>query len=271
MMALGNWTTLIVGVLGVLFVSIPMDADAALTPLRISVDGLERVALVHLPEGPTPAGSPVVFIFHGHGGTAESAAKGFAIEQHWPEAICVYMQGVPTASRLDPQGRRSGWQRTEEDFGGRDFKFFDAVLAQLRTHHKVDNRRIYVTGFSNGGAFTFALWAARGDVLAAVAPCGAQAGANLRALSPKPCLELAGKGDNVVGWEPQQNTMEAVRRLNGCQSAGRPWNQGSKVVATLYPSPTGTPFVSVIHPGGHTVPKPTGQLIVRFFKEQVKK
>jgi polyhydroxybutyrate depolymerase len=243
---------------------------AALQPLRIRVEGVERAALVYIPEVPTPEGIPVVFVFHGHGGTAQSAAKAFAIEQQWPEAICVHMQGLPTPTKVDPQGKRSGWQRTPGEMGDRDLKFFDTVLDQLRTHHKIDNRRIYATGFSNGGSFTFTLWAARGDVLAAVAPCGCQAGANLKALSPKPCLQLAGQTDKVVGYEPQQKTMDAVRRLNGCDATGRPWNKNTKVVATFYPSPSGMPFISVIHPGGHTLPKPTGPLIVRFFKEQTK-
>ncbi len=258
-------------ILGCLVVAFRGTAEAALVPFRIQVDGVDRDALVHFPAEPTRDGLPVVFAFHGHGGSAQNAANAFAIEQHWPEAICVYMQGLPSPTPRDPQGKRPGWQRAPGEMGDRDFKFFDAVLARLRTHHKIDNRRIYVTGFSNGGSFTYALWAGRGDVLAAVAPCGCAAGANLQALRPKPCLHIAGEQDQVAGYEPQVKTMNAVRRLNGCEPAGRPWNQGSKVVATLYPSPSGTPFVSVVFPGGHTVHKPAGQLIARFFKEETKR
>ncbi|MEI9864297.1 MAG: hypothetical protein WDN00_07025 [Limisphaerales bacterium] len=43
-------------------------------------------------------------------------------------------------------------------------KFFDAVLARLKQDYKVDAKRIYCTGHSNGGGFTYLLWLARGDV-----------------------------------------------------------------------------------------------------------
>jgi hypothetical protein len=64
--------------------------------------------------------------------------------------------------------------------------------------------------------------------------------------------------------------MAAIRRLNGCEETGQPWNRGPKIVLTFYPSPSGTPFVSVIHIGGHILPRSTGAWVVRFFKEQSK-
>ena len=41
--------------------------------------------------------------------------------------------------------------------------FFDEVLASVKKDYKVDNKRIYVTGHSNGGSFTYILWAVRDD------------------------------------------------------------------------------------------------------------
>jgi polyhydroxybutyrate depolymerase len=261
------WAVLVVGCLSGAAQSV---AGAELTHLTIRVEGRERTALAHFPETAEPSGSPVVFVFHGHGSSAENAAKGFAIEERWPEAIAVYMQGLPTASKLDPEGNESGWQKAPGEMGDRDLKFFDAVLARLRTQHKLDDRRIYATGFSNGGYFTYALWAARGDVLAAVAPCACLADRNINSLKPKPCLHLAGKIDHTIGPQLQLETMAAIRRLNGCEATGRLWNPGPRIVVTYYPSPTGTPFVSAIHVGGHIVPKSTGAWVVRFFKEQSK-
>jgi polyhydroxybutyrate depolymerase len=238
--------------------------------LTIQVDGRERTALAHFPETVQPSGSPVVFVFHGHGGSAQNVVKGFAIHEHWPEAISVYMQGIPTPSNLDPEGKQSGWQKTQGELGDRDLKFFDALLAQMRMKHKIDDRRIYATGFSNGGFFTYALWAARGDILAAVAPCACVADDNLKSLKPKPCLHLAGKNDEIIPLEFQLKTMAAIRRLNGCDEAGQSWNPGPRIVVTYYPSPSRTPFVSVIHIGGHILPRSTGAWVVRFFKEQSK-
>ena len=41
--------------------------------------------------------------------------------------------------------------------------------------------------------------------------------------------------------------------------------------ALLYESPTGTPFVSVIHPGGHKFYRESVPLMVRFFKEHARR
>jgi len=55
-----------------------------------------------------------------------------------------------------------------------------------------------------------------------------------------------------------------VRKLNGCDGEGKPWDRQ----CTIYPSETGTPFVTFIHPGGHQFPKEAPALIAKFFKEQ---
>lgn len=60
--------------------------------------------------------------------------------------------------------------------------------------------------------------------------------------------------------------MDFVRRLNGCEEEGQKWNKGPRVNATLYRSSTNTPFVSVICPVRHEVPKVAGRMIARFFK-----
>jgi polyhydroxybutyrate depolymerase len=259
------WTVLAVGCLTGASHSV---GGAELSRLAIQVDGSERTALAYFPETAEPSGSPLVFIFHGHGGSPENAVKGFAIHERWPEAVCVYPQGLPTPSNLDPEGKESGWQKTAGELGDRDLKFFDALLARLRMQRKIDDRRIYATGFSNGGYFTYVLWAARGDVLTAVAPCACLVGDNLKSLKPKPCLHLAGKTDQTIGLAFQEQTMTTIRRLNGCDETGQFWNPGPRIVVTYYPSASGTPFVSAIHIGGHILPKSTGAWVVRFFKEQ---
>ena len=142
--------------------------------LEFKVDGVMREALVYAPSAAKTTASPLVFVFHGHGGGSRQAARSFAMNQHWPEAISVYMQGLNTPGRLtDPEGRKPGWQSGAGDQHDRDLKFFDAVLARLKQDYQVDEKRIYATGHSNGGSFTYLLWAERGDVLAAVAPSAA--------------------------------------------------------------------------------------------------
>jgi polyhydroxybutyrate depolymerase len=248
-------------------------ADAPLKRMEWSVGDLKREALVHLPASATQTESPVVFVFHGHGGTMKNLAeKSFAIHRYWPEAICVYPQGVPTPGALtDPEGKKSGWQHNAGDHTDRDLKFFDAMLASLKKDYKVDEKRIYSTGHSNGGRFTYLLWAARGDTFAAVAPSGSTAGRLFKDLKPKPCLHLAGETDPLVKYDGQKLTMEQVRKINGCDADGKPWDKAGSLTGTAYASKGDTPFVSLIHPGGHGFPEEGPKLIAKFFREHARK
>jgi polyhydroxybutyrate depolymerase len=240
-------------------------ADTARQPVdkTWTVDGLQREALIFLPDSTDGAPAPVVFGFHGHGGSARNAARSFAFERYWPEAIVVYMQGVPTPGALtDPEGKRNGWQHAAGDHGDRDLKFFDTVLSSLHKEYNIDDSRIYASGHSNGGGFTYLLWSERPDVFAAVAPSAA-ASRVARSVKPKPAMHIAGRKDTLVRFAWQQRTIEAVRRSNGCDGQPRQWAEN----CTLYPSSNGTPLVTLIHDGTHKYPSEAPPLIVRFFKE----
>lgn len=238
-------------------------AAEALTRREWKVDGVVREALVHVPPKAKSEATPVVFAFHGHGGRMNHAARTFGYHTLWPEALVVYMQGLNTPGILtDPEGKKSGWQSRIGDQGDRDLKLFDAVLADLKAEYRVDEKRIYATGHSNGGGFTYLLWATRGDRFAAFAPSAAPAARNLALLKPKPVLHVAGEKDTLVKFEWQQQTMNALRKLNQC-GEGRPWAKD----CTLYESKLGAPVVTFIHPGAHQFPAAAPALIVKFFQE----
>jgi polyhydroxybutyrate depolymerase len=246
-------------------------ADAAADDLlrkEWKVNGITREALIFVPATAKTTPTPVVFAFHGHGGSMNYAVIKFRIHKLWPAAIAVYMQGLPTPVALtDPQGKRPGWQETFGDQGDRDLQFFDAVLATLKHDDKIDEKRIYVTGHSNGGAFTYLLWAARGDLFAAIAPCAAAARPEFKPkLKPMPVLHIAGENDPLVRFAWQKRTIDEVRKVDHCEKGG-PWGGH----CTMYPSKTGTPVVTYIHSDGHQLPDDALPVIVKFFKLQVKR
>lgn len=216
---------------------------------------------------PTAPPVPVIFAFHGHGGGARQAALSFHLHKEWPEALVVYMQGLPTPSALvDPDGKKNGWQNVEGQQGDRDLKFFDAVLATLKGEYNIDESRIYATGHSNGGGFTYLLWRARPDAFAAFAPCAA-GGARLAAkITPKPAMHIAGRNDELVRFSMQEKNIEAIKKTNGCNEKGEKWAEN----CTLFPSKSGTPVVAYIHDGTHKYPAEAPALIVKFFKEHAK-
>ena len=252
-----------------LWICCAVAAAAAPVERTWTVDGVERKALLVVPPDAARTPAPVVFAFHGHGGTMRSAARKFAFDTLWPEAIVVYMQCLPTPGALtDPDGMKPGWQSAEGVLKDRDLRFFDVALAALKKDFKVDDGRIFATGHSNGGGFTYLLWAVRGDVFAAVAPAAAIAGRVLARLKPKPVMHVAGRNDTLVRFAWQERTMAAMRQLNGCDAVAKPWASAGTSVGTLYSSKAGPPFVSVIYSGSHALPDEAPELIVKFFKEQ---
>ena len=236
--------------------------------LSWTIDGVTRDGMLHIPTSALTKPAPVVFVWHGHGGSMRNAVNMFGFHKLWPEAVSVYMQGLPTPGRLtDPEGRKAGWQSSAGDQGDRDLKLFDAVLAQLRRDYKIDDRRIYTTGHSNGGGFSYLLWSTRGDVFAAVAPSAAAALRPRETLPPKPVLHVAGENDPLVKFEWQKLTLDRVRSINGCGES-RPW--GGSPLCQEYVSASGTPVVACIHPGGHEFLKGSPALIMKFFQEHSK-
>lgn len=232
------------------------------------VGDVERDALVYVPAS-TDQKLPLVFAFHGHGGRAEYAARKLAIHEFWPQAICVYPQGLPTAVPIiDREGRFNGWQKSIGDQEDRDLKFFDAMLTSLTSEYSIDPARIYSTGHSNGGYFTYLLWAARGDKLAAVAPIAA--GLDLKDFKlqkPKPILHVAGEHDPIVSFRLQELSIAQDKKLNGCDADGKPAGEH----CTEFSSPGGTPVVTFIHSGGHEIPEGAPKRIAEFFQQHTLK
>ncbi len=84
-------------------------------------------------------------------------------------------------------------------------------------------------------------------------------------LKPKPTMHIAGETDALVKFGWQVAAMQAVRNLNGCEGEGTTWED--EKFCLVYASGTGTPFVSVIHPGGHQFLDEAPALIVKFFQQ----
>lgn len=127
------------------------------------VGGLTRTYLVHVPPSYTGATAvPLVVDIHGWTSTAEQqrALSGFLALSDARGFIVTYPQGVGNA-----------WN------GGvccnqtpTDVEFIRALVARMETEAKIDARRVYVTGLSNGGAMTHRLACEAADLFAAAAP-----------------------------------------------------------------------------------------------------
>ncbi len=237
-----------------------------LSESRWKVGEVERTALVHRPDLQAEETAPLIFVWHGHGGSAKRTARKLDLHRLWPEAIVVYPQGLKTPSYYDSEGKRSGWATTTDPKSNRDLAFFDAMLKSFREKGIVDERRIHSTGHSNGGGFTYVLLFERGEIFASIAPSSAGAGRKYRGRKPVhiPVFHLAGKTDTVVPMRWQQPVINALQRHNECAD-GTIWRQHPQ--CTIYPSKLNAPLVTYIHPGGHRMPQDAGSLFVKFFQE----
>jgi hypothetical protein len=111
--------------------------------------------------------------------------------------------------------------------------------------------------------FTYLLWSQRPNVFAAFAPGGAVILPSVRVTQPRPALHFGGERDRLARFAKQQETIEQIRKLNGCAARG----ESCGTYCTLYPSSTGTPVETFIHPSGHFYPPPITEKIVKFFQE----
>lgn len=233
-----------------------------LTPQTWRVNGVERQGLIALPVPSVTNPSPTVFVFHGHGGSAAQASRSLAFHTAWPEAVVVYLHGLPTPGRLtDPEGRRTGWQGGPGEQGDRDLHFFDVVWADLCQRLNLDGTRVFACGHSNGGAFTYLLWAKRRKIFAAFGPSAAIAGRDYETLAPAPVIHVAGENDALVKFAWQRQMISSLLHSHQC-GPGEPRGNG----LTYHPSPLDAPVVTYLHSRGHRYPVEATALIVDFFK-----
>lgn len=233
-----------------------------------NVDGVERAAIIYPNTKPAPkAGAPLVLGFHGHGGTSGFAARRWSLHTLWPEAVVVYLQGLPTSTSLDPEGGKAGWQIAPGGQNDRDVRFVDAVIEQMQKRYKIDPDRIYAVGHSNGARFANVLWKMRGEKFAAFCSASAQGGLMVRDAIPRSLFAIAGENDRIVPYAGQTRSMEVVRRVLKTD----PSKAVKRGYATIEPGIDGTELITYFHPGGHEFPQDALPMVVEFFKRHPKK
>lgn len=218
------------------------------------VNGESRSAIVYAPAPGQVAGPlPLIFAFHGHGDYVRNF-QNTLLHRAWPAAIVVYFQGLPTRDDLP------GWQVEQGQENDRDLQFVDVALASLRRKFKVDEQRIYATGFSNGAGFTYLLWAERPKVFAAFAAVAGRIPSAVRLTEPRPVVHVAGVRDARIPFASQEQAIELAKDVNG--STGRETGCGEG--CTIYSGVA--PVIALIHPGGHSWPPNASDLIAKFFR-----
>ncbi len=183
-------------------------------PFVVTVKGVERRYLLHIPPAYDPVKKwPVVIMFHGGGGTAKLAMweTGWAEKADKEGFLAVFPEGSradptrPARFRGNPQSWNDGSKRPNVRAARlevADVEFVSMMLSDLKAHFSVDERRIYATGFSNGASMTFRVARELSALIAAAAPvAGADWLDDNTPKRPIPLLYITGTADpmNPIG------------------------------------------------------------------------
>jgi len=130
----------------------------------IKVNTVDRVFFYHIPKHYTGAATPIVFLFHGGGGTALPFASDirFSVRADQNDFIAVAPQGYDNKWNYGIVDRISSKQK--------DIEFSRQMIAYMQAHYNVDASRIYFGGFSEGAWFTQWATYSMPNIIAAAAP-----------------------------------------------------------------------------------------------------
>ena len=114
-----------------------------------------------------------------------------------------------------PEGIGKSWDLS----GNRDINFMLAIIDEMVEKYDIDRGRVYLSGFSMGGMFTYHAMNKIADRIAAFAPIsgypmgGATASPNVR---PIPIIHTHGTSDDVVTFSNVQKNLNVWIKHNGC-------------------------------------------------------
>ena len=136
--------------------------------LSINVNGMIRNYWIHVPIGyddKTPL--PLVIVLHWWGGNSKSVEEytGFSRKADREKFIVIYPQGTGT----DPTWNAGFCCGQALQNRVNDVEFIRRIVKKTMEDLKIDPKRVYVAGVSNGGMMAHRLGAELSDIFAAIA------------------------------------------------------------------------------------------------------
>lgn len=216
-------------------------ADGELVNATITVDGLERIYHVFVPAGyDADMPAPLVLALHGAGGNSFEMAtlSGFSVLGGQTGTLVVFPDAVDDFWRYVEGISEPDYEEVD------DVSFISAVLDAVATDYNVDETRLYVVGWSNGGMMAERLRCSMADRFAAVATVGATMSYQLAQLclgaDPIPTMSIIGTQDEnfpqggtaevnngvLISLFSHAQTLRFLATLNGCDASGTAANVG---------------------------------------------
>ena len=158
---------------------------------------------------------PLMFNFHGYGGNA-SEYMNYADMRSLADSenfILVYPQG--TCLEDNPHWN-AGLDSPDNKSDANDFGFIEALIIDLSSNYSIDSKRIYVSGYSNGAMFAYALACYKSNLIAAVGSVSGtmleETNNNCSPSHPTAMINIHGTSDNILPYAGGEgfSSIEAV-------------------------------------------------------------
>lgn len=205
--------------------------------------GINREMVVYAPKN-LPKKRPLLISCH-----------GMAQDMNYQKNQANYEAVADTAKFVVvyPNGLAGGDGKRGWDLGSmKDVNFVTDIIDEMAKRYDIDRTKVYLSGFSMGGMFTYYCMTKIADKIAAFAPCsGYNMGGPVTSSSrPVPILHIHGDADDVCTYGPVMSHVEAWAKYNGCSTTPvvvTPYPKGSNSGATMYRYLNGKGGVEVAH------------------------
>jgi len=191
-----------------LLVILAADSFAQSQNMTLQVAGVSRKYILYAPTG-LGSNPPLVYVIHGFNmsGQQEVGLTRMNAVADREKFLVVYPDALPDGSN----------QQSWDMAGANDYAFILAIIDAVDAKYKIDKNRIYASGFSQGGFFSFQLGCRYADIFAAIAPVSGLLNGTCSPKRPVPMIFTFGtnEGFDVNGFITSGDTWI---KLNGCST-----------------------------------------------------
>ena len=176
----------------------------------IDVGGVQRRYVTYVPQN-LGAHRPLLISCHGMNQDTEYQRNAMVIESVADTAKFV---------TVFPQGINNSWDIS----GNRDINFILAIIDEMVDKYDIDPGRVYLSGFSMGGMFTYHAMNRIADRIAAFAPISGYTLSGVTAkptVRPIPIIHTHGTSDDVVSFNNVLSNLDVWIQHNGCPSTAQ--------------------------------------------------
>ena len=248
-------------------------ASAAALDATVPVGGVARHYLLVVPKSYSGSPLPLVFAFHGKNNTGALMVSDTGLPEIMDRLgyIGAFPDGIEkewNGGQMDPTSLQSA--RSD------DVDFVSAMIDQVSLRYKVDPKRVYATGSSNGAVFCYTLAARLSDRIAAIAPVNGLLGARPAARyhpGPVSVISFNGTDDPMMPYGGYRyvhdgalsvpDTISYWVKADGCDPVAEITrypvsanDDGTTILSAHFrPGPSGSEVTAfIIGHGGHTWP-----------------